>query len=172
MDIQATDAGDGQTYAAGQFGFDGSEFQVLNLTEPDNSFAGHYNITPELYFDNLLLTENFSNGTTQTLPLFDIADPTTLTTSSDPFDFASDGITPLTGDLQTNPAAMGGPTLTSAVLTGDFSDAGPTVDPNSPPPVSVQIATVPEPGTEALLMIGLLPVAVLALRARRSGRRS
>ncbi|MBV9852151.1 MAG: hypothetical protein JO250_20995 [Armatimonadetes bacterium] len=171
VDILALDNGvaPGQTYAAGQFGFDGAEFQVLNLTQDSLSFPGEYDITPQMAFNTLLLTENFSDGSHQSLNLYDLADPTTPTTSSDPFDLASDGVTPLTGDLQTNPVIIphAGPSLVSATLTGQFSD-------NFTPGTSipVRIAVVPEAGTDALLLLGLLPAALLGLRARRSIRHS
>ena len=177
VDIQATDVGaaPGLTYGAGQFAWDApdSVFQIINNTQDAVPFAGQYPITPQLYFENLLLTENFSNGTTQSLPMFDIADPTTPTNMSDPFDLASDGLTPLTGDLQTNTVTLptGAPTLVSAVLTGQFSD-GSTPAGQPLGPVQVRIAAVPEPGTGALLLAGLLPLAALGLRARRSARRA
>ena len=88
-------------------------YQVTNLT-----FSGGdpiYSITDDVTFTNLALTETFQDATTQTIPLYDPADPTqaptaTLTTGafnlvSNIFDFND----PVHGKLA------------SAALTGAFS---------------------------------------------------
>lgn len=155
VNIFARDAGSGAAYAAGQFGFSGGVFQILNLTnaipDPSSGFADPtYNIASDVTFTNLLLNETFSSGATQLVTLYDA--------SGTPTDALDTG----TLFLESQPLAPGGGALRSATLTGRF-DTGDRPNPNGS--VNIRVASVPEPGALPLLAVGLGLVAP-ALRAR------
>lgn len=162
--ILALDPQTGATYAAGQFGFSGGGFQVLNLTntipDPSSGFADPtYNIASDVTFDNLLLNETFSDGFNQNVSLFDLSNPGAPVTSLDT------GTLFLESDAQAVPdPAHGG--LRLATLSGNFNTGDPA-NPNGT--VNIQVASVPEPGGLPLLLVGLALTGPL-LRARLRSR--
>lgn len=88
-------------------------FQVTNLT-----FSGGdplFPVTDDLTFNNLLLTENFTDGTMTTLTLSDPSGAAQTTLDSGPTDLISSGFSFVDG---------AGRILSSAVLTGTLGISG------------------------------------------------
>ena len=166
--IQAIGSGGKGAYNAGLFSFTPSlgQLEVDNNTGANSDPGGlgfadpTFNIGSDVNFTNLVLSETFADGSVvNSAPLF--ADPLGL----DPTTITDNVDGPLS--LFSAPLPPNGPALTSATLTGSF-DAGQFPG----QPVQVQIAYVPEPGTDALLLLGLGLVAAPLLRARRRAGRS
>ena len=166
--IQATDANTNGKYNAGIFGFDSinGQLDILNATgaNADPAQPGFpdpvFNVGSDANFTNLVLSETFSDGSVaNNVPLYGDATGLDQTTITDNVDGAQ--------ALYSAPFSANGPTLTSATLTGRF-DAGQFPG----QPVQVQVAYVPEAGTDALLLLGLGLAAAPLIRARRRAGRA
>jgi len=117
-----------------------AQTQPLAFQVGNNTFSGGdplFSVTDDLTFNNLLLTENFSDGTTATLTLSDPAGAMTTTLDTGPTDLISSGFSFVNSS---------GVFLSSATLTGRLGVSGfPTanilpvnletapVDPSGPP---------------------------------------
>jgi len=158
--ILALNAQTGASYAAGQFGFSGGVFQVLNLTlASDTVVDPTFNVVSDVTFDNLLLQETFTDGFTQSVDLFAPSNP------GAPADSLDTGTLFLESGAQAVPdPAHGG--LRLATLSGSFNTGDP---PNANGSVNIKIASVPEPGAFPLLLVGL-GLTGLLLRARLHSR--
>ena len=163
VNINATDANTGGAYVAGLFGYDGTEFQVENLTANQEaiSFPEPTVITPELSLSSLLLTENFATGPSQTVNLYDPSD----SSYANPLNSVGPGLTDGYLFLQSAPLTLPS-NLQSATLTGVYTDGATPAG----QPIPVRVSAVPEPGTDALLLAGLALAVVPTLRARKARR--